>query len=107
MDSTAILSILTNHGPLMLFFLAVGYAISKWAPKVASYFVRLIEDVVAALNRANAASQQNHELFTKTSQMWEEMKDRIDSFQCPHVPPARGQVFKLADQIKNRQSATR
>lgn len=93
MDSsidTLIIKYAFTYGPLMIFFFAVGYAIYKVSPAA----VALFREIIAAMNSStialnnstsaisanNDAMLRHHETMTK---MWDEMRERIDTFQCP------------------------
>lgn len=106
-----------SGGPLMLFFLGIGYAAWKWGPPVASSILNTIKEIVAALESSTAAlnnstqalaantnaMEKHHEAANKINEMWEEMKGRMDNFQCPHTPPTPPKIA-LVQSTKKAQA---
>lgn len=82
-----------TYGPLMIFFFSVGYAIWKASPVA----LATIREITAALTHANialenstkaleantAASVKHSETVRVVDELWQEMRERIDQFQCP------------------------
>lgn len=99
-----------TYGPLMIFFFAVGYAVWKAAP----YVLATIREITAALTHANIAlenstkaleantmaSEKHSETVRMVDELWQEMRDRIDQFQCPAqritIAPVRKPTNKMA-----------
>lgn len=108
-----------TYGPLMLFFLFAGVAIWKWGPPIANAASNLFKEMVIALNASTTALENstralsaNNEATTNLMQtheslrgMWEEMRERIDSFSCPHAPtPRHNKIVTLAPPSKKAQN---
>lgn len=85
-----------TYGPLMLFFLAVGFALYKWLPPAFTTLTNAFREMVAALNSStvalnnstaalnsnNDALKNHQEVASTLREMWAEMRERMDSFEC-------------------------
>lgn len=88
-----------TYGPLMIFFLGVGYAAWKAIPVMAQNLTQLFREMIAALNSStdalnnsttalnanNQAMQMHHETVSVMRKLWEELQDRVNEFECPHT----------------------
>lgn len=82
-----------TYGPLMIFFFAVGYSAWKAAPVMLATIREItaalthanvaIENSTRALNANTTASEKHSETVRMVDELWQEMRDRIDQFQCP------------------------
>lgn len=100
-----------TYGPLMIFFFAVGFAVYKAAPVM----VAMIKEIVAALNsstialnNSTQALDQQQQTMQAVTQLWDEMRNRIDNFHCPYSNPTHSnKIVTLAPPTKRPQTATR
>lgn len=99
-----------TYGPLMIFFFAVGYAVWRAAPVVVAMFKEVVaalnsstialNNSTQALNSNNDAMYRHHDTVIALRDMFDQMRERIDAFECPHSPPRKRIVA-----IKQRQDA--
>lgn len=99
-----------TYGPLMIFFFAVGFALYKAAPVSVALFKEIVaamnsstialNNSTQALNANNDAMMRHHETVGMLNVIFNDLKDRMDAFECPHSPPRKRVVA-----IKQRQDA--
>lgn len=97
-----------NYGPLMIFFLAAIYISYKWLPVVFNALTEVFKEMIAALNSStaalenstkaldanNQAMEKHHEVMVSMRGVWDEMRERIDRFECSH--PSRSSFPSVA-----------
>ena len=104
-----------NNGALMMFFIGILWAAYKWLPSVFATTIAAFKDMVAALNAstnaignasqiisANSDLMKNHMNALDTIRdMWDEMRERIDTFQCPiaHSHTDKPQIALKQDNV--------
>ena len=105
-----------TYGPLMLFFLSIGLAVWKWGPPVANALTNIFRETVAALNASTTALENSTRALSANndatsnlmrtheslSTIWEEMRERMDSFQCAHYEPTK--ITSLVQRQKKVQA---
>jgi predicted PurR-regulated permease PerM len=107
-----------TYGPLMIFFFAVGFAVYKAAPVLMTVFREVVaalnsstlalNNSTQALNENSAAAEKHQQSMQAISTLWDEMRDRLDSFHCPYSNSQRSnKIVTLAPPVKKAQSATR
>lgn len=86
-----------TYGPLMIFFFAVGYGIKTYGPPLFSAWQSMLKETVSALqsasialNNSTHAIQANSDAMTKhhetvmvMNRFWEDMRARLEDFECP------------------------
>lgn len=86
-----------TYGPLMIFFFAVGWGLQKYAPPLFAAWQAMMRETVSALqsasialNNSTNAIQANSDAMTKhhetvmiMNRFWEDMRTRLDDFECP------------------------
>lgn len=100
-----------TYGPLMIFFFAVGYGIYRAAPVAVSLFKEMVaamnsstialNNSTQALNSNSDAMHRHYETVATLSDLFKDMRERIDAFECPHSPPTRRRPVA----IKSRSEA--
>lgn len=92
-----------TYGPLMIFFLAVGWAIKAYAPPLLAAWSNMMRETVAALNSASraldnstraiegntVAMAQHHETVMVMNRFWDDMRSRMESLECQRKPRRR------------------
>ncbi|CAB4136953.1 hypothetical protein UFOVP315_13 [uncultured Caudovirales phage] len=93
-------NLLLNNGISAAFFLAVCFAIYKWAPPAFKYMTDMAERMTSELARSNEILRSTNELMEKhvaifegTERLWSEMRERLDRFYCPHSQSPNAPAF--------------
>ena len=87
------------YGPLMIFFLAVGFGIYRAGPAV----LALLRDMVVALNNSTSALKNStqaleasnkavlltHDSIGQLSRIFDELHTRMDRFECANAEPRK------------------
>ncbi len=107
---TLIVKYAFTYGPLMIFFFAVGYAVWRAAPVVVAIFKEIVaalnsstialNNSTQALNSNNDAMMRHHETVGMLNELFNDLKGRMDAFECPHASSRKRVVA-----IKQRRDA--
>ena len=102
-----------TYGPLMIFFFAVGFALYKMAPVAVALFKEIVaamnsstlavNNSTQALNANSDAMRRHHETVSMLNGLFTDLKERMESFECPHAPPGRSRPRSVV--IKQRREA--
>jgi hypothetical protein len=90
-------------GPLMMFFAAVLWGIKNYGPPLFAAWQAILKETVSALNSANialgnstraieansVAMNQHHETVMVLHRFFEDMKVKMEGFECPAAKPRR------------------
>ncbi|NDD53423.1 hypothetical protein EBZ39_06035 [bacterium] len=106
------------YGPLMIFYLAVGYIVWKWLPPVFQVVTSSFREMIAALNSStialqnctkaldanNHAIERHHETFRGLEKLWDEMKILKESLPCQAelVVGQKSTVVKIRKPANNK-----